>query len=137
MCRSGRQVAAHPHGHAAAARYAQERAVRDAPVQDAPEILKAGRPVLHWRKVLALPVDLLAHRGAMDSNSVWEAPAALSVQRVVVGMQQALPEQAQQKSHAAPRQAHLRAALRQQEAALAAEKQADAPAAWQPLDWLE
>ena len=133
-CRSGCQVAAHPDGHATAVHCAQERAVRDVLDRDAPEILRAGRPALRWPKVLAPPVDLLAHREAVDSNSVWEAPVALSVQPVVAGMQQAWPEQAQQKLHAAPGQARPQAASLRQEAALAAEKQADAPAAWQPLD---
>jgi hypothetical protein len=55
-----------------AGRCALARAGRDGPVPDAREILTVGPPASRWRLGVALPADLLAHREATDSNSVWE-----------------------------------------------------------------
>jgi hypothetical protein len=56
-------------------RFVQAQAAPDGLDPGAPEILMAGRQAWRWPKVVAPLVDLLAHREATDSNSVWEAPA--------------------------------------------------------------
>jgi len=82
---------------------------------------------------LALPVDSLAHREAVGSNSVWEAPALPLLQRTDA-QQQASLRRAQEMLHGAPQQARLRASSRQQEElAVAPREHADVPAASQRL----
>jgi hypothetical protein len=88
---------------------------------------------------LARLADLLARREAADSNSVWEAPEQVSAPQVDVRPRQASLRRAQQRLHGARLQERLQAAaaLPQLEPALAQllEKQAAAPAAWQPPGW--
>jgi hypothetical protein len=80
---------------------------------------------------LALPADSLAPREAVDSNSVWEAPALPLRQRTDALLQQVSLRRAQEMLRGAPPQARLRASSRQQEGlAVAPGEHVDALAAW-------
>jgi len=116
-----------------AGRCVQAQADRGGPAPDAPEIWMAGLRASRWPWALALPVDLLAHREATDSNSVWELPAPSWRQRADESQQrQASLRQALEKSRVAWPQEWLRAASRQQELAVLPEQQLDARVAWPP-----
>jgi hypothetical protein len=113
-----------------AGRFAQAQAAQDDLVPGVPEILLAGRRASRWPWALALPADSLAHREAMDSNLVWEAPA-LPLRPRTNAQQQASLRRAQEMWRGAPPQARLRASSRQQEElAVAPEEHVDALAAW-------